>query len=187
MTKVPRGKTETIKQRSIDIYLPSIEMAEDWKRRAEAERKSVSRWVMMKVLGSIAPGAQGKGDEFLRAAIADDVYNLQEEKKALLEENEKLRQEVRMLKMLGENLDNELKKIRTQPFLESGFVGKRRFDKALVELLRKGRAVETDTILARLHADPADSEQVKGVRGQLDALLAYDLVEYDGRWWKWKG
>ena len=34
MAKIPRGKTETIKQRSLYIYLPSVEMVEDWKKRA---------------------------------------------------------------------------------------------------------------------------------------------------------
>ena len=35
MPRPSRGKTETIKQRAIYVYLPSLEMVEDWKRRAE--------------------------------------------------------------------------------------------------------------------------------------------------------
>ena len=35
MPKPNRGKTETIKDRAIYVYLPSLEMVEDWKRRAE--------------------------------------------------------------------------------------------------------------------------------------------------------
>lgn len=186
MAKIPRGKTETIKQRSLYIYLPSMEMVEDWKKRAKAEKRSVSRFVMLRVLESL--GVEGKkGERVMRAEFAADVERAEQEKKELLEENEKLRQENRMLKMLGDNLDNELKRLRAQPFVEAGFVGERRFDKTLLDLLRKGRAVETDAILARLHVDPSESEQVKGIRRQLEALEAYQLLEYDGRWWKWKG
>ncbi|MEM2183609.1 MAG: methyltransferase MtaB domain-containing protein [Candidatus Bathyarchaeia archaeon] len=35
MPRVSGGKTETIKERTVYIYLPSLEMVEDWKRRAE--------------------------------------------------------------------------------------------------------------------------------------------------------
>ncbi|MEM2843670.1 MAG: hypothetical protein QXZ53_07355 [Candidatus Bathyarchaeia archaeon] len=34
-------------------------------------------------------------------------------------------------------MDNELKRYRVQPFLEEAFEGVRRFDKELVELLKK--------------------------------------------------
>jgi len=30
MSRVGRGKTETIKERTVYIYLPSFEMVEDW-------------------------------------------------------------------------------------------------------------------------------------------------------------
>ena len=185
MTKTPRDKTETIKQRALYIYLPGVEMAEDWKRRAKEEKKSVSKFVMLRVLESLGPKG-GKGERVLKAALAADAEKIEQEKRDLLEENEKLRQENRMLKMLSDNLDNESRRLRAQPFLEAGFVGTRKFDKGLVDLLRKGKAVDIDTIMAKLHVSPKDSELVKGVRRQLEALQAYDLLEYDGRWWKWR-
>ncbi len=38
MPKPNLGKTETIKKRSIYVYLPSEDMVEDWKQRAEKAR-----------------------------------------------------------------------------------------------------------------------------------------------------
>src|SRR5271157_3931734 len=175
MAKIPRGKTATIKQRSLYVYLPSVEMVDGWKRRAGEEKKSISRFVMVRVMRSLAPEG-GRAERVMRAELAADVEKVQREKKELLGENEQLRQENRMLKMLSDNLDNELKRLRAQPFLEAGFVGTRRFDKALVDLLKRGKAVETDTIMAKLHVDPRESELVRGVRGQLEALQAYDLL-----------
>ena len=186
MTKIPRGKTETIKKRSLYIYLPSMEMVEDWKQRAEAERRSVSRFVMLKVLESL--GGEGKrGERVMKAEYDADIEKVEQEKKELLEENEKLKQENRTLKMLSDNLDNELKTLRVQPFVDAEFVeGRRKFDRALLDLLKNGKTVETDTIMARLHVNPRDSKLVGAVRGQLDTLQALGFVEYDGRWWKWK-
>jgi len=53
MPRPGRGKTETIKQRSIYVYLPSLEMVVDWKRRAERAGVSLSRFVYERVEDSI--------------------------------------------------------------------------------------------------------------------------------------
>ncbi|NHW88235.1 MAG: hypothetical protein HA490_00995 [Archaeoglobales archaeon] len=53
MPKPNRGKTNTIKQRAIYFYLPSVEMAEEWKRRAEKAGVSISRFVIERVEDSI--------------------------------------------------------------------------------------------------------------------------------------
>ncbi len=182
MSKPPRGKTETIKQRALYVYLPTLEMAEDWKRRAEKERKSLSNWIMLRVLDSVG-FEEGSAQ---REQMERELEETRKQKADALEENEKLRQENRMLRMLGDNLDKELKRLRTQPFLEAGFVGRRTFDKDLLALLRKGHGVDKEMIMRRLRIEPSDVEAIDGVRKQLEALQAYDLVEYDGRWWRWK-
>ena len=183
MSKPNRGKTETIKQRAIYVYLPSLEMVEDWKLRAEKDRKSLSNWIMLKVLDSIG-FEEGSAQ---REQMQKELEETKKQKEDALEEIEKLRQENRMLRMLGDNLDKELKRMRTQPFVEVDFEGKKKFDKALFALLRKGHGVDKDMILSRLRIDPSDSDGIDRVRKQLESLQAYDLVEYDGRWWKWKG
>jgi oligoendopeptidase F len=91
------------------------------------------------------------------------------------------------LKKLAENLDNELKRYRAQPFLEEAFEGVRRFDKDLIELLKKGGSYTQEQILAHLNIDPSDVKLVKAVDKQLETLEAYGLVEYKGRGWKWTG
>ena len=103
------------------------------------------------------------------------------------EELNALRSENRLLKRLVENLDKELRRYRAEPFLEEGFVGVRRFDKDLIELLRRGGTYSQDEILAYLNIDPSDAELVKAIDRQLETLEAYDLVEFTGRGWRWKG
>ena len=179
MPKPNRGKTETIKDRAIYVYLPSLEMVEDWRRRAERAGVSISKFVVERVEDSIR---REEGDEsyLSRAELVKRLRSTEEELKKLREGN-------RLLKRLVENLDNELKRYRAQPFLQETFEGVRRFDRDLVELLRRGGSYTQEEILAHLNIDPSDVELVKAVDRQLEALEAYGLVEYRGRGWRWKG
>ena len=98
----------------------------------------------------------------------------------------KLRQDNRMQKNLVDNLDNELKKLRAEPFLQDGFRGTRRYDQELIDLLRKGGSLSGEEILNQLSINPSDTELVKAVNTQLEVLEGYGLVAYVGRGWKWK-
>lgn len=177
--KPDRGKTKTIKDRAVYVYLPSLEMVEDWKRQAEKSGVSISKFVIERVEESIRR-EEGEESYVSRAELVKRLRNAEEELKKLRDEN-------RLLKRLAENLDNELKRYRAQPFLEETFEGIRRFDKDLIELLRKGGSYTQENILSHLNIDPSDADLVNAVSKQLEALEAYGLVEYKGRGWRWKG
>jgi len=177
MDAQPRRKTETIKERSIYVYLPSLEMVEDWKQRAE-KVGSISKFVIERVEESIRR-EEGEEGYLGRAELIKKLRDAEEELKKAGNEN-------RLLKKLAENLDNELRRYRAQPFLEEAFEGVRRFDKDLIELLRKGGSYTQEQILAHLNIDPSDSDLVKAVSKQLEALEGYGLLEYKGRGWRWK-
>ena len=172
------GKTETIKDRTVYVYLPSLEMVEDWKRRAEKAGVSLSKFIIERVEDSIRR-EDGEEGYFSRAELIRRLRDAEEELKKLREEN-------RLLRKLVENLDGELKRYRAQPFLDEHFEGVRTFDKELIELLKKSGTISEDEILARLGIDPADVELVKAVSRQLEVLERYDLVEFTGKRWRWK-
>jgi len=178
MEAEPRRKTETIKDRAVYVYLPSLEMVEDWKQRAEKGSVSISKFVIERVEDSIRR-EEGEDGYLGRAELIKKLRDSEEELK-------KARNENRLLKKLTENLDNELRRYRAQPFLEEAFEGIRKFDKDLVELLRKGGSYTQEDILTHLNIDPSDSDLVKAVSKQLEALEGYGLLEYKGRGWKWK-
>jgi len=48
-----KGKTETIKEGAVYVYLPSLEMADGWKRRADRAGVSISKFVIDRVEDSI--------------------------------------------------------------------------------------------------------------------------------------
>jgi bacterioferritin (cytochrome b1) len=176
--KVGRRKTETIKDRAIYVYLPSLEMVKDWKGRAGKGGVSISKFVIERVEESIRR-EEGEEGYLSRAELIKKLRDAEEELK-------KVRNENRLLKRLAENLDNELRRYRAGPFIEEAFEGVRRFDRELIELLRKGGSYTQEEILARLNVDPSESELVKAVSKQLEVLEGYGLLEYKGRGWKWR-
>jgi predicted RNase H-like nuclease (RuvC/YqgF family) len=177
MPRTNRGKTKTVKQRAIYVYLPSLEVAEDWKDRASKAGTSISKFVMERVEDSIRQ-EEGEESYLNRLDLLKRIEKAEEELK-------KLRSENRLLKKLVDNLDNELKRYRSQPFLEEDFQGIRRFDKEIIELLRRGDTYTGEALLAHLNIDPSDTELVKAVNKQLEILENYGLVQYVGRGWKW--
>jgi hypothetical protein len=152
-------------------------MADDWKSKAEEAETSISKFVIERVEDSIRR-EEGEESYLNRLELIKRLSQAEEELK-------KLRKDNRLLRKLVDNLDNELKRYRAKPFLDEDFQGVRRFDKELIELLRKGDTYTGEVILAHLNVNPSDSELVKTVNNQLEILETYGLVEYVGRGWKW--
>ena len=153
-------------------------MVEDWKKKADKAGTSISKFVIDRVEDSVRR-EEGEESYLSRLEIIRRLRKAEEELK-------KFRNENRLLKKLVDNLDNELKRYRTKPFLEEDFQGIRQFDKELIQILREGDIYTDEDILSRLNIDPSDTDLVKAVARQLEALEGYDLVEFLGRGWRWK-
>jgi hypothetical protein len=171
------GKTESIKQRSIYVYLPSVELVKDWKVKAKKTGASVSRFVIEHVTNSLR---QEEGEEGYksRAKLLQQIREKDEQIEKLTRENE-------IVKLALERVENELQRYRAEPFLEEGFKGIRRYDRRLIELLKKGDTVDSDHLLRLLKINPRDTPLVKAVTKQLENLEAYGLVDKTLRGWKW--
>jgi hypothetical protein len=177
MPKPNRGKTQTVKKRAIYVYLPSIEMVEDWKQRVAQANTSISKFVIEKVEDSIRRD-EGEAGSQTRLELINHLSKTEDEVTELRSEN-------RLLRQLVNNLDNELKRFRAMPFLDDEFQGVRRFDKELIDLLRRGETYTGNELLTALNINPSDTDLIKAVNKQLEVLESYGLVEYLGRGWKW--
>ncbi len=177
MARGSKRKTETIKQRAIYVYLPSLEMVQEWKDRSTKAGTSISKYVIERVEDSLRreDGEEGYAS---RLELIDSL-------RKNVEELKKIRDENRLLRKLVENLDVELKRYRAQPFLEEGFQGVRSFDRELFQMLKEGNLLSDDEILSRLNISPTDTDMVKAVSSQLQILESYGVVEFTGRGWKW--
>lgn len=169
-------KDKQLTNRSIYVYLPTLEMAKEWKGLAEKSKLPISRFVIEHVENSLKQ-EQKKAYE----SRAELLKQLKEKD----EEIAKLKKDNRLLNMLAENQEKELKKYRAQPFVDDKFEGVRAFDKELVELLRTAGTVDSDKLLKQLGINPKDTDLVKAVNRQLHALQGYGLAEPTPRGWRW--
>lgn len=173
-----RKKTETIKERSIYVYLPSHKMVKAWKKRAKKQGASISKFVIEHVENSLQ---QEEDPTFKpRGELVKKISELRAEMKELKEDN-------RQKRIVIERQENELRRYRAEPFLEEGFASVRKYDRELIEILKKRGVVDSEELLRELGIDPRDSELVKAVSQQLENLEAYGLVTATKRGWRGEG
>ena len=177
------GKTETIRQRRVDVYLPSLEAKERWNSIAKKAGTSLSKYISFIVENALENELAGP-----------DPHELQEELVLVRGQLQKAMERVRLLEALRDKLDTELKIYRAEPFLKPDFKGTRNLDKRLVELLRghtdhKGRCkpLKADRIWSLLDIATHDSEAIKAVNSQLELLFDYDLVDISPSGYRWRG
>ena len=173
------SKEKQLKQRSIYVYLPSVEMADRWKGLADRSGRTISKFVAEHVENSLRQ--EEEGSEYRSRA---ELVRLLGERD---DEISRLQKENRLLKELAERLDKELRGFRLQPFAQVGFQGVRSYDRGLVDLLKREGIVDSDRLLQKLGIDPRETELVKAVDAQLAGLEAYGLVEATPRGWRWSG
>jgi predicted RNase H-like nuclease (RuvC/YqgF family) len=173
-----RRKTDTIKERSIYVYLPSHEMVEAWKERADKHGISISKFVIEHVENSL----QQEEDPTYkpRGELVKEINELRNEIKELKEDN-------RQKRIVIERLENELRRYRAEVFLEEKFEGVRKYDRELIDILKRRGMVDSDELLKSLNIDPRDSELVEAAAKQLERLEAYGLVSPTKRGWRWTG
>ncbi len=170
------GKTETIKKRTIYVYLPSMEQKDRWAEYARAHGVSISKFVVEHVEDSL------RQENDLSYKSRDELWRTVRE---LREKLDQVVNEKHVLEIAIERLEEELRRYRARPFLEENFVGVRRYQRELIEILREGRVASSGEILSRLRIDPAEQEAVKAVSKQLENLEAYGLVQSSPKGWRW--
>ena len=170
------SKTETIKQRAIYVYLPSIEMVERWKDLAKKQGTSISKFVAEHVENSLM---QEEEPEYKsRSSLIEENQKLKER----LKEREK---RIRHLELLVEKLEEDLRRYRAQLFLDQDFTGVRSLNKKLIEILREPGVHSSEELLTSLGIKPTEYEAIQAVYKQLQILQSYGLVRATPRGWQW--
>lgn len=170
------GKTESIKERAIYVYLPSVEHKKRWEEYAEKQGTSISKFVVEHV------------EDSLKQIEESDYKSMGEvwkEHRELKEQMERVTREKHVLEVALERLEEELRRYRSQPFLDDRFAGVRSYQKELIDILRGGRLVSSEEILSKLGVRPSEHETVKAISRQLENLEGYGLVRSSSKGWKW--
>ena len=169
------GKTDTIKDRRVDVYVDSLERKERWSRIADEEGDSLSKFVQKCVEYALEQG----GPDY--AELGEESKQIQE----LEQEVSELRKDIKQKEIVIEKLESELKQHRMEPFLEDDYEGRRQYDQELIEILQTSDGITGEALLRRLEIDPTQTELVKGVDSQLQQLEDYGLVNSTSSGWVW--
>ncbi len=162
------------KERYSYVYHPSVEHKERWVKLARKARTPLSKFIIGTVDGVIDEDEDFKP----RREIVREMD-------ALMTENKSLRDDLRQKEIVLERYEAELKRYRSQPFLEEDYKGTRRFSKELVEILKSRGFVDSYRLLEDLGIDPRESDLVKAVSRQLEELEGYGMIKPEGKGWRW--
>jgi hypothetical protein len=161
------------KSRYVWLYLHSKADKERWQAKAEAAKSPLSTFCI----------------SIIEERLAEEEFKprreLDKENEALNAEIRALRDDLRQKDIVIERYEADLKKYRSQSFLNEDYAGARRYSKELVDLLKSRGQADSYKILEALGIDPRESELVKAVSKQLEELEGYGFIKAEGRTWKW--
>ncbi|MFO8133022.1 MAG: hypothetical protein R6U10_03690 [Thermoplasmatota archaeon] len=173
-------KKPKITKRTIPVYLPTIDMKERWKNKAEEAGLSASKFVIEHVENSLAK-EENKDMHGTRAELMEQIKDLKDE-------NTELRKRCKMLDRVVERLDEELKRYRTAPFTDEKFYPIKEYEEDLIQLFKDKGKVRKDDIYNLLDIDPMKSgDIVKGINKQIENLERYGIIDDRGTVWVWNG
>ena len=158
------NKTDTIKKRTIYVYLPSEKMVKDWKDRAKKYKVSISKFVMEHVESSLAK--EKRNSSASRIKLLKKIKNLEEENKKIKEDNE-------MLRIVIDKQKQEIEGYRHEKFLEPEFTGKRGYGKDILDILKKNDKISNEELLLSLKIESKDTESIKAINKELEHLEEY--------------
>ena len=163
-----------LKNRYIDVYLPSEAVKKQWEEDAKKAGLPLSKFVLEAV-----EAFRSAKDEKPRSDFIKELAEIKEEA-------QKLRGELKLKNLLLEKLEGEVYKARYDGFKEVELgEGSRRHDEELIKILKHGKTIDGYAILKELGIDPIDTVAVKLVNNQLESLRRFGLIEEDANGWSW--
>jgi len=158
------------------VYHPSVQHKERWKRIAAKARTPLSKFIIFTVDGVI-----DEDEEF------QPQHEVIREMEVLKKENKILHDDLRQKSIVIERYEAELKRYRSQSFLEEDYHGARRYSKELVEILKRRGQADSYRLLEDLGIDPRETDLVKAVSKQLEKLEGYGMIKAEAKGWRWIG
>lgn len=164
------------KSRYVYLYLPTVEDKQRWQSLADEGGIPLSRFVIQVVEDALAEESDFKP----RGELVKEIGKLRSE-------NKELRDDLNQKKIVLEKYENELKRYRSEAFLEDSYKGVRKYDKEIMTILKRGAVIDSYTLLEELGIDPKETDLVKAVSKQLEDLESYGLISSTQRGWRWIG
>ena len=169
-------KTSTIRERTLSIYLPNMQMVTEWKSLAKEHGQSISKFVIERVEETLR--MNGEGPRHTRKELIDRTFDLEKEMKQLQEQHD-------MKSRAYNALEQELQMLRIQPFINPVAQSMRQINSELIQLFKNKKRVTYEELLPALSIKPTDIDLVKGINNQIEVLTQYGLVKPDLKGWRW--
>jgi len=169
-------KSETIKERTVSVYLPDMYMLHEWKKVAADNKRSLSRFIIERIEESFKQN--GDGERYTRRDLIERNQQLERE-------NGSLKKELELKTKVYEALDRENKNLRNQPWLNPSDQKNLKFSKDLIALFRNKKRVFFDDLLPALGIKPTEIDSVKAINNQITMLTGYGLISQDLKGWRW--
>jgi predicted nuclease with TOPRIM domain len=164
------------KSRYVYLYLPTVEDKKRWQSLADEAGVPLSKFVIEVVESSLTDQSDFKP----RGELVKEIGKLRTE-------NKELRDDLKQKKIVLEKYENELKRYRSEAFLEDKFEGVRKYNKEIMAILKRGGVVDSYELLEELGINPQEADTVRAVSKQLEDLESYGLLTSTKRGWKWAG
>ena len=164
------------KSRYVYLYLPTAEDKKRWQSLADEAGIPLSKFIIQVVEEALVDESDFKP----RGELVKEIGKLRSE-------NKELRDDLNQKKIVLEKYENELKRYRSEAFLEDKYEGLRKYNKEIMAILKRGGVVDSYVLLEELGVDPKQTDLVRAVSKQLEDLESYGLISSTQRGWRWIG
>jgi hypothetical protein len=156
------------------IYCRSEEQKTEWEARAKKANAPLSKFLVE----TIEKALDNEEDPQQNAKLTKENSLLKTEIEGLL-------RDLKTKNIVIDRYEEELRRYRDAPFMDSEFKGTRKFNQDLIKLLKRKGVVDSYTIANELKVDLRDSEAAKALSNELDTLEGYGLIARHLKGWKW--
>lgn len=177
-------KTLTIKQRRVDIYLPTLETKANWNEAAKKRGLSLSDFVFQTMEMSLHEDLLDESPA-LPAELQDELSHLRRDR-------DRLSKRVEELEVLLSRAEDDLAQYRAQHIIGPEPI--KRLDPRLIRILSEARGrdgryrvVDAAEISRQLRVNPKNAAEVQAMARQLEALEVHEVVKRSGKGWMWIG
>ncbi len=171
------GKTETIRQRAINVYLPTEEMIERWKSEAERYGVPLSRFIVETVDDSIRKNPAGITP---REELEKELNDAKAEVKQLSARLEPLEEALKRADVTIADYRSKL----AEPVLPSTDA---ELTSRLIELFLAEMVLNIDEVPEALGIKLTNSKDVARLQSSVELLKKAGLVESGMFEWRWTG
>jgi len=175
-----QGKTETIRQRKIDVYLPTLELMQQWKHSAEVSGMPLSKYI----LEVVEQHRMGAVRVTMPPALLEEKANKLEKELAALQ------MRFDTLNLAFHNQEVELSRLSSAYQSAKGGSLDIPMVKNLIQILQSvpKSGIHVTDLLESMRFDRNDGELIKKWSDGLNFLLEVGLVSKDTNtgnlWWK---